>query len=595
MADKQRLCNVIDYKTDIEPFPLVKIYSGVGSGKSYFAAKMITGSQEYNIPQHNILLITSRRAKVAETLKEMGDLVTEKITVNGNLNKEVFETGDYRPPKYENYLKEIHYTSEWGDFTFLTYNKSVVCTNAYISAYLKYAYNPNDPTTHIWNKFDAIVVDEVHSLVTDSTYQAATFDVVEFIKEYLNLYKNNKLLDCSCKHMILMTGTPQPFEAHVDLDFPKELTNTMNLFDKCENVVPKNVIIIDKDTAKNHIKKLLLNGEKIIYFSNHTLTESGTKEKFELPDDINIGVSFSNEKKIKLLPDKERTKIKDINQSLEEHCKILEEIQMFVTTSRNKEGINIHNEDYHNMFVETHLMYDVVQMAGRIRKGVENLYIISNIAQFDYNIDMTDVLFTKKIMVANREYPNSENETNKYLIKEYLQNEKELEKNYDTRKENLRHYIDYIESRFRYIKYNVFKQKFEFYYIRESAEDMSNQQIEVFQNELAKNTNYIQKWFQASNVKQELSAIEKSKLYLNNVIGTKNYVTLKKEELRKVLSVIRENFNSDLTSTTPILHLVDENFNCERNGNQYDLYYGTENPRKKKKIGEPMRKSKKHQ
>ena len=43
---KTYICDVIDYDRDIKPFPLIKIYSGVGSGKSHFAAQMITGSEK---------------------------------------------------------------------------------------------------------------------------------------------------------------------------------------------------------------------------------------------------------------------------------------------------------------------------------------------------------------------------------------------------------------------------------------------------------------------------------------------------------------------------------------------------------------------
>ena len=169
-----KICDVLKYNQDIAPFPLVKIYSGVGSGKSYFAAKMITGSKEHGIPKQNVLIVTSRRSKVNETLLELGVKAKPTITVNGNLSKEVWETGDLYPNEYEEYLKEIKVKTEWGEFSFSTYNKSVVCTNAYISAYLRHTYNPDDPMTHIWNKFDAIIIDEVHSLVTDATYQPAT-------------------------------------------------------------------------------------------------------------------------------------------------------------------------------------------------------------------------------------------------------------------------------------------------------------------------------------------------------------------------------------------------------------------------------------
>ena len=178
--EKPRICDVVNYEQDIEPFSLVKIYSGVGSGKSFFAASMITGSKKYNIPEQNVLIITSRRAKVEETLKELGVHVKPSITYKGNLSTEIWRSGEDRPWGYEEYLKNIKIQTDLGEIAISTYNKSVICTNAYISAYLKNIYDPEDPMTHIWNKFDAIVVDEVHSLVTDSTYQSATFDVLEF-------------------------------------------------------------------------------------------------------------------------------------------------------------------------------------------------------------------------------------------------------------------------------------------------------------------------------------------------------------------------------------------------------------------------------
>ena len=292
-------------------------------------------------------------------------------------------------------------SNEIGEFTYLTYNKSVVCTNASISAYLRYIYDPNNPITHIWNKFDAIIVDEVHSLVTDSTYQSSTYDVLTMIQEYLDLYQNNQLLDCACKRMILMTGTPQPFKYFANIDFPEYLTNTLELFDKCNNVMPKNIILLDDLSAKRKIQELLVNNEKVIYFTNRTLTETEAKTKFDLPD-VKIGATFSNKDKNKLLTPKERKKIKDLDDSLAESY-IPNDIQLFITTSRNKEGINIQNTDIKNMFVETHLMYDVVQMAGRVRKGIDNLYIISNAEQHDHSCDVTDILFSKRVMVANKD------------------------------------------------------------------------------------------------------------------------------------------------------------------------------------------------
>ena len=186
---KAHICDVIDYKKDIEPYNLIKIYAGVGSGKSYFASAMMTGSDEYRIPEQSVLLITSRRAKVEETLKELGVVVKSTINKNGNLDFDVWQTGEDRPFEYEKYARNIKFNNESGVQDFLIYNKSAVCTNAFISVYLRNVYEPDNPITHIWNKFDSIIIDEVHSLVTDSTYQSATFDVLALIQEYLKLAK----------------------------------------------------------------------------------------------------------------------------------------------------------------------------------------------------------------------------------------------------------------------------------------------------------------------------------------------------------------------------------------------------------------------
>ena len=75
---------------------------------------------------------------------------------------------------------------------------------------MRYVYDEEEPITDIWNKFDVVIIDEVHSLITDSTYQSATFDVLEFVKDFLYRYQNNQIQNRENKHLILMTGTPQP-------------------------------------------------------------------------------------------------------------------------------------------------------------------------------------------------------------------------------------------------------------------------------------------------------------------------------------------------------------------------------------------------
>ena len=578
------ICDVVKYKRHIEPFPLVKIYSGVGSGKSYFATSMIKGSKEYEIPKHNVLIITSRRAKVEETLKEMGVLVTNCIEKEGNLNFDVLVSGNVDWSEAEQYAKAIKYTTELGECTHITYNKSVVCTNAYISAHLKYIYDPQNPKTHPWNKFDAIIVDEVHSLITDASYQSATFGVLAMIKEYLRLYKSNQLQECACKHLILMSGTPQPFDFLADLNFPEDQTNTMELFDICENVIPKNVIIVDQMTANAKVGDLVALGERVIYFTNHTLTEHQAREKFNLPDTVSVGVTFSNEDKRRRLAKQDQDKISDIDKSLSEKSLIPDYINLLVTTSRNKEGINIHNKDVYNMFVETHLMYDAIQMAGRVRSGVENLYIVSNAEQFGRENGLTDILFSKKIIVASENGPQSNDEANKYLISEYLNRLESGEWTHEEYLKKTRIFADYIENRFAYVRYNMFKQKFEFFSQKEKAEELNKTQITAFEEMLLSDNNrFVKEWFPHSKICREISLRERAAKHLSHIIGKEHFVRLTKDELRTHLSVVRKLLNTNLTSPNPILHLVDEKFNCIESGGKYILYYGAEDPRSKKK------------
>ena len=192
VGDK-RLSEVLNYQRDIEPYRFIKIYSGVGSGKSTFACRFITGCEEkgQEMPELTTLLITSRRATVEETLRKMGRQIQRVIGARGNLNSAVYETGEEHPFEYEKYVRLISSEDEFCDES-LVHNQSTVCTNAYIEYHLKQHYIPSDPTTHLWNLFDVIVVDEVHSLITDATYQSAPFAVMEMMKEYLRKCANGE-------------------------------------------------------------------------------------------------------------------------------------------------------------------------------------------------------------------------------------------------------------------------------------------------------------------------------------------------------------------------------------------------------------------
>ena len=228
-------------------------------------------------------------------------------------------------------------------------------------------------------------------------------------------------------------------------------------------------------------------------------------------------------------------------------------------------------------------MYDAVQMAGRIRSGITNLYIITDAKQLiNYN-DYTEISFSKKVLVENTDVNESQDCINTYLVNEYLIKENELQKSYTERRTNLMKFVKLIEDRFSYIRYSLFSQKFEYFHTKEKSEKMSIAQEEAFTKMLLSGNNaYVENWFPKSNVSRELSAQAFCNQYLKNLLKPDGYKILNKTEFKKHLSIIRDRFGSDLKQAKSILKLVDDNYNFTERTNDYVLYYGEKDPRLQK-------------
>ena len=257
MGDKY-LSDVIDYERDIKKHNFIAIYSGVGSGKNRFIDSFYKDDPEIPNPQMTVLLITSRRSKVNEVLADQKmdtDVVLDKKDVKTYIQGKVGHWGNLHEIRKESesveefkrkYKKHLRVINDGYDNHYV-YQQSTVCTNAFIEKYIQHVYDPQDVTTHLWELFDMIVVDEAHSLILDASYQSAPFYVYDLIREYLlrcELAEENYHLMPKCKHMVLMTGTPE----HL-----KELSviwkHNLHVLDKreeCKNVFPKNIHFIEK-------------------------------------------------------------------------------------------------------------------------------------------------------------------------------------------------------------------------------------------------------------------------------------------------------------------------------------------------------------
>jgi len=178
-----------------------------------------------------------------------------------------------------------------------------------------------------------------------------------------------------------------------------------------------------------------------------------------------IAFSFSGEKSdFEKLDEFERKILDRTNEGLENSC-VPQEFSALVTTSRNKEGINILNEDIRYMFVETHNMDDIIQMAGRVRSGLHYLYIIADAKQFHIPFSEHEIGISKEIACSS--------ETVCGGINTYLQKlcEKEgVAEYYDDisassspKSEKVKELQSFVEKKFPYILFSPIYHRFFFY------------------------------------------------------------------------------------------------------------------------------------
>lgn len=381
MAEKY-LSEVIDFGRDIAPYRIIKIYSGVGSGKNYWVETL--ARQGYNI-----LLITSRKATADAQAEKLGG---------------------------ERWIDlEIACKDEIGK----GYQKKVVVTNAGIEYFLKQRYNPDCESTHIWEFFDFIILDEAHSLSADATFADSPF----YVKTFLDWAEENSK---TCK-IIYMTGTP----AIIDWVFADKIGNPdynyLNLFSKCHHVIPEDVILYPYNgIAADIAYQVVEQNQRVIYFANSvTRIEELANQLLERGVDAEyIGISYANADQRKLkLPKVILDSTKEIEESLTSIELLPPRIKCFISSSKNQEGINILDDDISMMFCETQDIDSITQMAGRVRKHLEALIILYNAPlhseKYDYDEEFLDYMCVEAINEAFSIYLE-ENKYNQSTMKKYL-------------------------------------------------------------------------------------------------------------------------------------------------------------------------------
>lgn len=325
-----RVDQVLDYERDIKGKRLIRLRAGVGAGKNYWARHLLEKH-----PDLQILLITSRKNTAEAEAYHIG--TDCKIHTS-----RLFNTRD----------------KDWG--TELPGNL-MVCTNAYIDHFFKNIYSKDNPKTHLWNKFDLIFVDEVHSLTADASFANSPFTVERFIHH--TLHKNPQ---CD---IVVMSGTPESTDWLFTADHWGAENTSIDLYDKCVHLVPDKVYLMTQSVIAERIHYRWTKKDRLIYFVNSV---KGMAELIHelmilgIPED-DLGIAFTESDNADKLPPNLVIGKEGIRKCLVEESRLPDEVKIFITTSQNKEGISIENDDIKYMFSECHNKSDLEQMAGRVR------------------------------------------------------------------------------------------------------------------------------------------------------------------------------------------------------------------------------------
>ena len=413
---KTHVSDLISYEKDIKPYKFIEIISGVGSGKSYFVEQLAL--------KFKVLIITSRRAKVEETYnKNKSKIYTEKFKA-----KEMYITAvqwQQLPP--------------WDRISDVKGcpNGLWVATNAQIEQYYNYKYDETtNPTTKrimtISNSFDIVVLDECHSIFVDSTYQTSGYYVGMLLDD---IRKTRRKI---CKHIICMTGTPEPCGDYFKDKYDKKDYIRFDLRNDCGSIQPENIYFIEEEEAKLLVNKLYKENKRVVYFINNTLEEWFPKKFVEKTNILSSDVTFICSKqesisKLRYQDEEAYQRLSKAYNDISNNGHIPDFVKILLTTSILKEGIDINDDDIDSIIVNNHRESDVIQMVGRFRNNIKNLYIIADTRPYRispvnhkmYKNDLQDDIdhFNKKLLALKQslEYGQSLSKTDEdyYSLQNY--------------------------------------------------------------------------------------------------------------------------------------------------------------------------------
>lgn len=250
-----------------------------------------------------------------------------------------------------------------------------------------------------------------------------------------------------------------------------------------------------------------------------------------------------------------------------------------LTTSRNKEGINIENTDIPHLYVESHIQSDIIQMAGRIRDGVEHMYIILD-SQDNHSPEWrNEADFCREELATSCDSNGSTwDSCNDYLEKLCIRNNINKLYNCSHDAENtvfdrakrcapIAEYVKYIHDKFPYIRYSYLDNVFRFYQMRDTSRAYQAQILRLFKDAAAQPARLqqiVQNWFPDSKVHPFVTTEEARKraadAYLESIGAFDIRTHFTREERDAMLAKLNEIYGTEYTSLNCLLkkkHLLE--------------------------------------
>jgi len=470
---KPYLSETIDYDVDIAPHQFIKIYSGVGSGKNTFVNHLVKGDLFLHhdgtpVDPQYVWLISPRKAKILETLNLKDVKYDPQIGMFDSFENDWMACND---EDYEAFFADpvVQLADAAGDL-YTIRQRSCVTTNAKVEYDLRKWYSAFDPRLQPWNRFDMIIVDEVHSLFSDATYQSASFYVRRLIEEILQRSK-------TCK-VIVMTGAPHILQSSALL----AKAHLIDRMKSCVNVMPKTLSFITRKEAAAKQRQMLASDKKFIAFYNQVDDLMEFEENLEDISRAKVCMAFSKNEYVQQMKrdkDPRLTKMIATQEYLAEYERLPEDVVAFLSTSKNKEGINIKNKDIHAMFVEAHAELDVIQMAGRLREPVDRLYVVVDSKDHRDNEDPLEYETARKSKLQA-----AINDEHHQICSTcgYLPNDPDAfwqAPAYSFKE--IKAYIDHEHKKYPYLRYDYFTDCFQLYYERKVGKAYYARQRGIFE------------------------------------------------------------------------------------------------------------------